>query len=228
MRALVFILILANLLFWAWTQGLLGSSASPDSLRLQQQIMAEQVKIVARDEPPAEPVPAAKPAKVEKKAVADTCLSLADVPAADLGRVEALVKERFPAFRTEHSMTPSAAGYWVFIPPLASKADAERKASELKKFKVPEFFVVQDAGPNRFAISLGIFSSREAAEERLADLRGKGVRSAKVGEREGRAASGTLEIRGAENEAEGVRQALAEWLPKIPPTVCKAPRPAAP
>lgn len=228
MRALVFLLILSNLLFWAWTQGLLGSPESPDSLRVQQQVQADRVKIVARDEPPPELTPVPKAVKVEKKTIVEECLLLADVPADDLARLEALVKEKYPAFRAEHSMTAPSPSFWVFIPPQTNKADAERKASELKKLKVPEFFVVQEAGANRFAISLGIFSSREAAEERLADLRSKGVRSAKVGEREAKGGSGSLEIRGPGNEFDGLRQALAEWAPKNKPASCKSPRPATP
>ncbi len=106
------------------------------------------------------------------------------------------------------------------------KQEADRKASELKKFKVPEFFVVQEPAAMRFAISLGIFSSREAAEERLETLRGKGVRSAKVGERDAKPTHGALEIRGPEAQAEVVRQASADWLPKNKPVTCKTGKPA--
>ena len=52
MRALVFLLILANLLFLAWTQGYFGAAANPDAFRLQQQLLAERITVVARDEPP--------------------------------------------------------------------------------------------------------------------------------------------------------------------------------
>ena len=47
MRALVFLLILANLLFFAWTQGYLGNTANPDALRLQQQLLAESQQQVS-------------------------------------------------------------------------------------------------------------------------------------------------------------------------------------
>ena len=47
-----------------------------------------------------------------------------------------------------------------------------------------EFFVVQDAGEWRNAISLGIFRSDEAANVFLASLRQRGVRSAIISRRE--------------------------------------------
>ena len=60
---------------------MLGSPESPDSLRVQQQVQADRVKIVARDEPPPELTPVPKAAKVEKKTIVEECLLLADVPA---------------------------------------------------------------------------------------------------------------------------------------------------
>ena len=52
MRVFVFLLILANLLFLAWTKGYLGSPSNPDALRAQNQLLANQVKVVSRDVPP--------------------------------------------------------------------------------------------------------------------------------------------------------------------------------
>ncbi len=224
MRALVFLLILANLLFFAWTQGYLSDPTNADSLRLHQQLLADRIKVVARDEAPAS-VPA-KPTKAEKPP-SDVCLLLADLPVADLSRIENLLTDQFAEFRAERKMTPVSSSYWVFIPPLKNKQEAERKSAELKQAKVPEFFILQDPPALRFAISLGIFSSREAAEERLAELRSKGVRSARTGERDSRPASGSLEIRGPEGRAESLREAVADVLPKNKPAACKA-KPANP
>jgi hypothetical protein len=77
-----------------------------------------------------------------------------------------------------------AGGYWVHIPPLKTKSDADRKVRELRDLGVTEFFVVQDAGQWRYAISLGIFRSEEAAQAFLARLKQRGVRSAIVARRE--------------------------------------------
>ncbi|HSU63147.1 MAG TPA: SPOR domain-containing protein, partial [Burkholderiales bacterium] len=49
---------------------------------------------------------------------------------------------------------------------------------------VDDYFVVQEEGPYRWALSLGVFRSEEAAQARLTALRAQGVRSAQVGPRE--------------------------------------------
>lgn len=257
MRVLVFVLVLANLLFFLWDRGSLGGAPAPDAKRLEQQLQADQIRIVTPDEPApaasAESAASAAEASSGKAAPADkvadkasdkagnppknqsgaqsgpeACLQLNALAGADLSRVETLVAEQFPAFRGERLGMAEKGGYWVYIPPLSSKAEAERKATELQRLHVPELFVIQDAGPNRFAISLGIFSSREKATERMNQLRDMGVRSAKIGEREAKAASGSLLLRGPATQADAVRKKLRETAAKYASAECKAPAAAKP
>jgi SPOR domain len=72
----------------------------------------------------------------------------------------------------------------VFIAPQGSRPAAQKKAAELKALAVDDYFVVQEEGPYRWALSLGVFRSEEAAQARLTALRAQGVRSAQVGARE--------------------------------------------
>jgi hypothetical protein len=74
-------------------------------------------------------------------------------------------------------------GYWVFIPPLKTAADVQRKVAQLKKLGVEDHFVVQEEGAWLNTISLGVFRAEDAAQRFHESLREKGVRSAKVGER---------------------------------------------
>jgi len=285
MRALVFALVFANLLLFAWAQGYFGSPASADAARLQQQLNTDKLFIVGRGETQspdkaasAEPTAAdvaaptagkdsaldaakaaekpadgatgklgdtaaekpaeksaekpsdktaAKPGAASQKAaetkVPQRCLQWHDLAAADADRLERLVAERFAGASRARSVPPvvaASAGWWVFIPPLASRAEAERKASELKRLAVPEFFIVQEAGANRLAISLGIFSSEEAANERLNELREKGVRSARVGERNTSPRGATLEVRISDSDFEALRLAAAQTLPAARASAC--------
>jgi hypothetical protein len=71
------------------------------------------------------------------------------------------------------------AGWWVYVPPLKSKAEVDRKIAELSEQGVDEYFAVESGGEMRNAISLGIFKSEEAANKYLETLHDKGVRSAK-------------------------------------------------
>ena len=95
--------------------------------------------------------------------------------AKEADRLAGLLGDKYAAFKVARQAIPVEGGqWWVFIPPLATKADADKKAGELKHMGVAEYFVIQDAGPNRFAISLGVFSSQGGAEDRLAELKGQG------------------------------------------------------
>ncbi|GAB3263332.1 SPOR domain-containing protein [Chitinimonas naiadis] len=84
--------------------------------------------------------------------------------------------------------------YWVYIPPRPNNEDAQRKAEEIKSLGVDDFFVVNDGSRWNHAISLGLFSTQEAADRRLETIKQKGVRSAVSRER-GEMASKSLIIR---------------------------------
>jgi len=222
MRAFVFLLILANLMFLAWTQGYFDSASNPDALRVQQQLLADRVSIVARDEAQAEAIKTEKTGKPVAKRAAEVCLQLTALSIADAERIESRLTEKLPAFKAQRTAVESRASYWVFIPPFASKREAENKAVELKKLSVPEFFIVQESGPKNWAISLGIFSSLEAATARLEALRAKGVKSARTAEREGKPVAAGVAISGPENQVELLRQLIAETLPESKSTTCQA------
>lgn len=73
---------------------------------------------------------------------------------------------------------------WVYVPPLDSQADARKKAQQIAELGVDDYFIVNDGKKWQNAISLGVFSTREAGERRLAELRDKGVRSAVLRDKE--------------------------------------------
>ena len=258
MRALVFILILANLLFFAYAQGYLGTPASPDALRAQQQINPERLQVLAGGETggegsgapgpaapapeasggeagtaapsqaaspapagpaapapvpapaPAEPVPEKKPAPAPEPVPAragggesaQACLLLAGLSEGDAQRLAGQAGQAGLA-----ASRRSEGGWWVFMPPQPDKKGAEKKAGELQRLGVTEFFIVTE-GPQKFAISLGVFSREEAARKHLEQLRGKGVRSARIGPRSVEGARQLLEVRGGDGELAAFRKAL--------------------
>lgn len=69
---------------------------------------------------------------------------------------------------------------WVYIPPQPDQDTAKSKAKQLAELGVDDYFVVNNGGKWQNAISLGVYSSKEAADRRLEELRNKGVRSAVV------------------------------------------------
>jgi len=112
------------------------------------------------------------------------CLEWSNLGGPDVARAENdLQKLGVKPARIER-IVADADGYWVHMPPVNNKAEIDRRIGELKALGVQEFFVVQEAGEWRNAISLGIFRSDEAANVFLASLRQRGVRSAIVSRRE--------------------------------------------
>jgi len=78
------------------------------------------------------------------------------------------------------------ARWWVHFPPQGSRVAALRKATEIRRLGITEFFIVQEPGPTQWALSMGIFTTQEAAKSYLDELQEKGVRTAVIGERETR------------------------------------------
>jgi hypothetical protein len=103
---------------------------------------------------------------------------------ADAPRAEQALEPLALGARLAQRRTEEVAGWWVFIPAQGSRQAAVRKAAELKTLGVSEYFIVQEEGEYRWALSLGVFRSEEAAQARLTALRGQGVRTARAGPRE--------------------------------------------
>jgi hypothetical protein len=139
------------------------------------------------------PVPASSPlnlkssqnmaAQAPAKPGAPVCLEWGDFSGPDLARATAALAALQLADKLSQRQIERDIGYWVYIPPLRNRAAVNRKIAELKKLGIREYFVVQVSGHWLNAISLGIFKSREAAQNFLHDLQAKGVHTAQVGER---------------------------------------------
>jgi hypothetical protein len=154
------------------------------------QVAADRVQLVqagelapaAKPRAPAKPVPPAEPKSATAAPVA--CLEWGIFAGPGVARAEIALAQLALAPGQVERVVIDAGGYWVHIPPLRTRSEADRKVGELRDLGVTEFFVVQDAGPWRNAISLGIFRTEEGAQTFLAGLRKRGVRSAIVARRE--------------------------------------------
>lgn len=180
MRALFTVIVLANVAFFIWARYVAPPEAAADPLPLGRQIEPEKLKLVS----PAEvatlnPRPPVGAAPVALKCLEWGSFSLADLPQAQSALEPLSLGARLTQRRAEDS-----AGWWVFIAPQPSRPAALKKAAELKALAIDDYFIVQDEGPLRWAVSLGVFRSEEAAQARLAAVRSQGVRSAQLGPRE--------------------------------------------
>lgn len=217
MKVLVFLLVLANLLFYALSNGLLGRQDNPDAGRIEQQIAVDRIKLVSRGEAPAVPVPETPVAKAS-----DSCLRWEQLSGADADRLEVMLKEKFADLSIKRqTIAGEGSSWWVFIPPLPGKVDAERKAAEIRQLGISDYFIIQDNSSSRFAISLGVFSSEKGGQERLAEVRAKGIKSARVNVRPGKETHYHLEAAGPLTDKAALTEQLAETLPNTPPAHCK-------
>jgi hypothetical protein len=73
----------------------------------------------------------------------------------------------------------------VHIAPLATRQAAVQRIAELKRQGIEDSSLVNDDPSWRNAISLGVFRSAEAANNRAEDLRKRGVSGVQVAPREG-------------------------------------------
>lgn len=185
MRTLFLLLVLANVAFFAWSRYVSPPDASADPVPVTRQIEPEKMKVVAPNDLPAPPAARATPASASAtNAVAAKCLEWGSFTLTDAPHAEKVLEPLALGPRLAQRRTEETAAWWVFIPPQANRAAAIRKASELKSLSIDDYFIVQEDGPYRWAVSLGVFRSEDAAQARLATLRNQGVRSARLAPRE--------------------------------------------
>lgn len=180
MKTVFFLLLLANLGFLAWSYFGAGPTMSESQL-VEQQLNPEAIRLLSAEQVAA--LAAQRPKPPPRPAVA-ACLELGAFNPADVARVQQALDPLALGPRLSQRRAEEIASYWVFMPPQRDRQAANQKAAELRKLGVEDFFVVQEDPRHRLAISLGVFKTSEAAQARLAELRAKGVRTAKVGPRE--------------------------------------------
>jgi hypothetical protein len=197
-RALFLALLLANLALYAWWRYGVPENTAPAPL--SRQIAPDKLRVVApADLPPvsAAPKPAPSP-PVSAPAAAAACLEWGSFTVADVARAEQALESLGLGARLAQRRSEEQAGWWVFIPPQDNRQSALRKAAELKQLGVEDYFVVQEDGTYRWALSLGVFRTEEAAQARLAALRAQGVRTARVGAREAVVPKVWLQVKGVD------------------------------
>jgi hypothetical protein len=165
MRLLVLVLVLANVGFFAWSRYYPANETQHSPLA--QQIEPEKLRIV----PPLKP---AASAPVPPGA----CLEWGSFTLADYPRAQKALEPLGLDAPVAQRRTEEVAGWWVFVPPQGSRPAALRMAAELKTLGVQDYFILTEEGEYRWALSLGVYRSEEAAQARLNALSAMGVGSA--------------------------------------------------
>lgn len=222
MRATVFLLIFANLLFYAYSGGYFGRAENPDARRVERQLAVDRVQVVGHGQkPPGKGDGERKPADAERADPDELCLVWDQLPPAEADRLASSLAEKFAGVRVERrAVAAEGAGVWVMVPPLGSKAEAERKAAEFKGLGVSDLYVIQE-GPNQYAISLGVFSNEKGGKDRIAELKAKGVKVARMMPRSGKGSQFQVEARGPLARKDEIQDFAAGIVTKPPAPGCK-------
>ena len=175
MRRAFLLLLLANAVLAAYLYSAPAArreAGSPAQLEMN----ADQVRLLGPAAPESAPPSKSAPAPA-------ACLEWGPFA----GPIRALAAQTLRQQGLTEAVSPDTRkgpGYWAYVPPLKSRAEAEQKAAELKKRGAGELFLIQDDSHWRNAISLGMFSTEAAAKAYVEELRKKGIRSAVAGRRD--------------------------------------------
>ncbi len=203
LRTAFFLLVLGNLLLFAWGQGYLGKAGGgSEAERLSAQIDPGRVRIAGKGAPPT---------KTEEP-LREACRALSGLEHEAAGRLVELLSGRDAQLKIEQRTQNEPTSWWLHIPPSPNSAQADKKAAELSNLGVKDFYVVRESGPNQYAISLGLYKSEESAKAYLDALKKKKVKSARIQVREAASDKVVVEIRGS---AERLIKAMADLPPEF-------------
>lgn len=180
LRLAVIVLLLANAGYYAWSHGWLRSwGLAPveqsEPQRMAQQIRPETLRILrARETPPVAPSVASE---APASAPATVCLQAGtlDQRQADAVRTAAAA---LPQGSWSLESTPIPGRWMVYLGRFADDEALDKKRAELRARKVP--FDRPNNPTLEPGLSLGRFSSEEAAQRALTTLGNQGVRTARV------------------------------------------------
>lgn len=199
LRVVLLLLILANLLFFVWAQGLLGTQEDGrEPQRLGMQIAPERLHVDVVD-----------PSSTGLLSTAESCRLVRGLAADEAQRMRAQAEDKLPGLKVVVKVNETKSIlHWVFLPPQPDRLAVDKKLAELRNLGVTNSSVMLEEGADKFAISLGLFNTAQLANEYLQELLKRGVKSAKVQMRENLLDKAQLEVRGPDDM-------LAKRLPEL-------------
>ncbi|MBL8517149.1 MAG: hypothetical protein JNM76_09280 [Betaproteobacteria bacterium] len=173
MRFAFFLLLVINAALGVhiWLSHARGADEDPR----KREINPDAMKVVAIADPKvaastAARVNAAK--QLAESVAAGACIEFS-VKSADAEKVQKSLAELNLGDRLTERKLEEVNRWWVFIPPANTRAAADSQITSLKRQGVKDISLQADNG-----ISLGVFSSEEAAAKVLSEVQGKGAKGA--------------------------------------------------
>lgn len=213
MRAVFLLLLLANLALFASQQGWLGAATESgrEPERAARQIAADRIRVLT----PAQASALggiARPAG-EATAAGPFCLELGDFDEATVTRVQSRLAALSLGERLRTRSMAAPGWFVVHLPPLPTRADAERIAQELRGRGIRDLTVMGQSSAMPNAIVLGSFRDAELAQRHQAELSRRGVGPLQTTQRPGDGEATRFEIRDVDGT---LAQQLAEIQKEFP------------
>ena len=189
MRAFVLVLVLANIVLFAYQQGWLGQwpQDGREPARSAQQIEPQAIRLLTDADVRGLRERGREAGNAAERTDAAACLELGDFAPDVAARVQQRLEATNPAARISTAEVDTAGWHMVFLPPAKTRAEAERAAEDLRSKGVRELLVIEDNSPLRYAISLGQFKDRDLALKHQAELEQRGVKGVRISVRSGAA-----------------------------------------
>ncbi|MEO8153358.1 MAG: SPOR domain-containing protein [Rhizobacter sp.] len=176
LRLFVLLLLLANIGFYAWTQGMLDGivGARPqgdrEPERLTRQVRPDTVRVMP---------PAASSAAAALAEAPPLCLEAGPYTPAQISAAEGVLQTVLPVGSWVNQKTEIPAVWIVYMGKYPNHDALQKKADELKRLKL-NYEEVHNSPEFEDGLALGHYDNRAAAEKALADVTQRGVRTARV------------------------------------------------
>ncbi len=171
MRYLFIIFLLANIAFFVWAQRL--SPQAKSTFKVVDDGVAK-IQLIKESEPHKTAEETPQPSLNLNGDVQQLCYSAGPF---DVESSVHAAKETLEPLVLKTNIrkitTTQEAGYWVYLPALASRTEALKKGRELAAAFVKDYYVVT-SGDNENSISLGLYREPYNADSRIAELSKKG------------------------------------------------------
>ena len=191
MRTLCLLLILANVLYFIWSQLIdvqinaldrpaRRTADAPARIVLAKEApeLAQETTDEARASAPPSEVPAEPPQpQTARRSDRDslTCTSVGPfAELAEAAQAQAALRNAGFAPRQRVEQGELWVGYWVSVQNISTRADAEEAVGMLKSNGIDDVYLMPGGDPS-FTLSLGVFSDYQRAQRRASEVRAVGL-----------------------------------------------------
>jgi hypothetical protein len=192
MKRNVIILVLLNIFIFAYFQW--PDAASNKAHQSLPEMHPEKVQLLS--DKALQDLPVGSQSETDQAvatAVSTQCFEWGSFTSANLKKAQDLMVQLGVQSQLLEKPSQESKRFWIYIPPAASQAVADKKIEVLRQHGVLQTYIVQDE-KWRYAISLGIFQDEKLADNLLQEIKNKGIKTAIKGLRNQEAGQSVLAL----------------------------------